>query len=100
MEGFSPNALAVAPDSNAPISFDEPIKIPFTAETLPRILSGVANCKTVCRMTTLTLSKAPVRNKKKKAIQMFSDKPNKMVDSPNAPTDRNKFLPAFLVGGL
>lgn len=63
IEGFSPNKRAVVPDSNAPISFDEPMKIPFTAETRPRISSGVASCKMVCLITTLTLSNAPVKNK-------------------------------------
>jgi hypothetical protein len=43
IEGFKPNALAVIPDSKAPISFDEPMKIPFTAETRPRMFSGVHN---------------------------------------------------------
>ena len=43
IDGFKPNILAVAPDSKAPISLDEPMKIPLTAETLPRISSGVDN---------------------------------------------------------
>ena len=42
---FVPHHLAVNPDSNAPISLEEPMKIPFTAETRPRMLSGVASCK-------------------------------------------------------
>ena len=37
--------LAVKPDSNCPISLDEPINIEFTAETLPLILSGVQAAK-------------------------------------------------------
>jgi hypothetical protein len=41
---FVPHHLAVNPDSNAPISLEEPMKIPFTAETRPRMLSGVASC--------------------------------------------------------
>jgi hypothetical protein len=36
-EGTVPNILAASPDSNAPISLDEPINMVFTAETLPRI---------------------------------------------------------------
>ena len=41
IEGTSPSRLATAPDSNAPISLDEIINIPFTADTRPRIASGV-----------------------------------------------------------
>ena len=62
-EGIVPISLAVAPDSNAPISLEELIKIPFTADTLPRISSGVSICKMVERIITLTLSKAPSKNK-------------------------------------
>ena len=32
-----PIKSAVTPDSKAPISFDEPMKIPLTADTLPRM---------------------------------------------------------------
>lgn len=35
--GIVPINFAVTPDSNSPISFDEPIKIEFTAEILPLI---------------------------------------------------------------
>lgn len=41
--GTVPIKEAVAPLSNSPISLDEPINIEFTADTLPRILSGVDN---------------------------------------------------------
>lgn len=36
-DGTVPNNLAAVPDSKAPISFDEPINIEFTADTRPRI---------------------------------------------------------------
>ena len=39
--GTVPSNLAATPDSKAPISFDEPMKILLTADTLPFILSGV-----------------------------------------------------------
>ena len=58
-DGTVPKSLAAVPDSNAPISFDEPINIEFTADTRPRILSGVNNCIMVLRIITLMLSKAP-----------------------------------------
>src|SRR5205823_9104944 len=35
-EGAVPINLAATPDSKAPISLEEPMKIPFTAETRPR----------------------------------------------------------------
>ena len=59
-------SFAVRPDSKAPISFDEPINMLFTAETRPRISSGVSNCIIVDRIITLTLSKDPSKNKKNK----------------------------------
>lgn len=40
-EGISPISLAVIPDSNAPNSFDEPMKMLFTEATRPRMCSGV-----------------------------------------------------------
>ena len=40
-EGIRPISLAVTPDSKAPSSFDEPIKILFTEATRPRMCSGV-----------------------------------------------------------
>ena len=36
------------------------MKIAFTAETRPRIASGVSTCTSVARTTTLMLSSAPV----------------------------------------
>ena len=42
-EGITPSNFAATPDSNAQISFEEPMKMPFTAATLPRISSGVDN---------------------------------------------------------
>ena len=65
-EGTVPNSLAAVPDSKAPISFEEPINIEFTADTLPRIWSGVKSCMMVPRIITLTLSKAPSVNRKNK----------------------------------
>ena len=63
-EGTVPKSLAAVPDSKAPISFDEPINIEFTAETRPRIWSGVKSCIIVPRIITLMLSNAPSVNKK------------------------------------
>src|SRR5262249_3712099 len=40
-EGTVPITLAASPDSNEPISFDDPMKMPFTEATRPRMSSGV-----------------------------------------------------------
>ena len=58
-DGTKPNQLAVKPDSNAPNSLDEPIKIPLMDDTRPRMASGVLNCMMVERNTTEILSNAP-----------------------------------------
>ena len=63
-EGTVPKSFAAVPDSKAPISLELPINMEFTADTLPRIWSGVNNCMMVPRIITLTLSKAPSVNKK------------------------------------
>src|SRR5271165_2940143 len=55
-----PNSRAARPDSNAPSSLDEAMKMALIAETRPRISSGVSNWTSVWRTTTLTLSSAPV----------------------------------------
>ena len=63
-DGTVPKSLAAVPDSKAPISLELPINMEFTAETLPRIWSGVKSCIMVPLIITLTLSKAPSVNKK------------------------------------
>ena len=40
-EMTGPKSCAVTPDSKPPSSFDEPMNMEFTAETRPRISSGV-----------------------------------------------------------
>jgi hypothetical protein len=60
-DGTTPISRAATPDSNSPISFEEPIKMEFTEETFPRILSGDESCTAEDRITILTLSKAPLR---------------------------------------
>ena len=59
IELTGPKKLAVTPDSNSPSSFDAPIKMAFTDETLPLMWSGVSNCINVILITTLRLSAAP-----------------------------------------
>ena len=48
-EGTVPSRRAATPDSKAPISFDEPMKIWFTAETRPSIPDGTITCISVLR---------------------------------------------------
>src|SRR5581483_8612513 len=80
---YRANNAAVNPDSNAPNSFDVPMKILFTDETRPRISSGVTNCTMEPRMITLTLSNAPTRNNSPSDNQNILDKPNRTVAIPN-----------------
>ena len=56
-----PKNCATVPDSKAPSSFDVPMNSPFSADTRPRIASGVSTCTSVPRSTTLMLSQAPSR---------------------------------------
>lgn len=99
-DGTTPISLAASPDSNAPISFEEPMNMLFTAETLPFIFSGVLSCMIVCLITTLTLSNIPLRASRIKERIKFCDKPKAIMQSPNPVTAIKRFLPAFAVGGL
>src|SRR3954470_19209574 len=51
-EGTVPRSFAATPDSKEPISFEEPMKIWFTAETRPSRGSGVRRVSSVERITT------------------------------------------------
>src|SRR3989442_12051010 len=84
-----PKRAAVNPDSSAPNSFDVPMKMLFTAETRPRISSGVTSCTIDPRTITLTLSKAPTRNSKPSDSQKIFDKPKRMVAIPNPVTHQS-----------
>src|SRR5438128_11745570 len=83
-EMTGPNSAAVNPDSSAPNSLDVPMKMLFTAETRPRISSGVTSCTMDPRMITLTLSNAPIRNNTTSENQNALDKPKMMVAMPKA----------------
>src|SRR5205823_12926474 len=94
-----PNNAAVRPDSSAPNSFEVPMKILFTAETRPRISSGVTSCTIVPRIITLTLSNAPIKKSIASENQNTCDNPKKMVASPKPATHQSKVTPAHLIGG-
>src|SRR5207302_4990275 len=85
-EMTGPNSAAVNPDSSAPNSFDVPMKMLLTAETRPRISSGVTNCTMDPRMITLTLSNAPIRNNTTSENQNILDNPKRIVATPNPVT--------------
>ena len=90
---------ATRPDSKPPSSFDEPIKIEVTAETRPRISSGVSSCCSVWRTTTLTLSKSPVRKSIAQESQKLLEKPKTIVASAEARHRQQEVPPARRIGG-
>ena len=51
---------AATPDSNAPSSFDAPMKTPSTAFTRPRSAFGVASATVVARMFIEIMSAKPL----------------------------------------
>ena len=61
--GTVPSHFAAIPDSKSPISAEDPTNIELTADTRPCISFGVSCCISALRITTLTLSDAPCRNK-------------------------------------
>src|SRR5689334_7463664 len=91
-----PNTFAATTDSNEPISLDEPMKIGFTAETLPSRFGGVRRLSSVERMTTLTLSTMPLISSSASDNQNHRDSANRIQQKPNAATQTNKVGPAFL----
>lgn len=98
-EGTVPISFAKTPDSKAPSSLDELTKIPFTDATRPLISSGVKKRKMVWRITTLTLSKAPVQKSATIDKAKFVEQANTRVAKPKPPTANNKFRHAFFNGG-
>ena len=90
---------AATPDSNAPNSFDEPIKIPLIAETRPRISSGVVNCKIVERSTTDTLSNTPEVNSAPTESHRDFDSAKTIIATPNPATAESRIRPALRLIG-
>src|SRR6266705_2439813 len=89
-----PNRAAVKPDSSAPNSFEVPMKMLFTAETRPRISSGVTSCTMEPRMITLTLSNAPTMNSIPNDNQRILESPKIIVAIPKPVTHQSNVLPA------
>jgi hypothetical protein len=99
-DGTTPNHAAVTPDSNSPNWFDVPMKSALTADTRPRIASGVCNCTSDERTTTLTMSAAPMSARAASESTNERDTPNTIVRSPNSATAPNIRRPARRVIGL
>jgi len=90
---------AVAPDSNSPSWLDAPMKMELTAATRPRMSSGVSSCVSVCRVTTLMLSAAPVKARASIDSHTDCDRPNTMVARPKAATDSSSRVPTWRCSG-
>ena len=85
-DGTVPNHAAVTPDSNSPSWFDAPMNIELTADTRPRIASGVRNWTSDCRTTTLTMSAVPSTTSAASDNANERDNPNTMVATPKTAT--------------
>ena len=70
------------------------MKTLLTAETRPRMASGVSICTSVWRTTTLTLSKAPTRNIAASESQRLRDRPKTIVAAPKPATAQSIVRPA------
>src|SRR5947209_6561316 len=90
---------AVTPDSKAPSSFDVEINTEFTAETRPRMASGVSTCTKVWRTTTEMLSNTPVKISAASESQKLRERPNTIVAAPKPATHQSRLRPAFFIGG-
>src|SRR5450759_1416795 len=82
-DGTVTNSFAVTPDSNIPISFEEPTKTLFTDDTRPNRCRGVSVCSRFERIDTLTMSAAPASTSIVTDSQNDVDRPNPMVNTPN-----------------
>ena len=101
-EIIGPKYWAVRPDSQPPSSLLAPIKILLTAETRPRMLSGVRTWTNVWRTTTLMASKAAGEEEQLAATESWQkewERPKIMVATPKAATARRRFRPARFIGG-
>ena len=93
-EKTGPASAATVPDSNAPSSLEAPMKTPFSADTRPRMLSGVSTWMSVVRTTTLMLSQAPRKNSMTSENQNTLEMPNNAVTAPKPATAKSNVRPA------
>ena len=88
-EPTGPHIDAVAPDSNSPSWLDAPMKMELTAATRPRMSSGVSSWSSVIRVTTLTLSAAPVTMRAPMESAILVERPKTKLAIPNTATATN-----------
>src|SRR5262245_29777418 len=98
-DATAPNQSAVMPDSKPPSSFDELTKTALTAETRPRIASGVSICTRVPRTTTLILSSAPATASATNDRRKLRDSPKTTIIAPKPATASSSARPARASGG-
>ena len=82
-----------------PRSLEATMKTLFTAETRPRMSSGVSIWISVWRTTTLMLSRAPITNMAASESQKFRDNPKTIVATPKPATAWSMVRPARRMGG-
>ena len=99
-EVMGPKILAVRPLSNPPSSLLAPTKMLLTAETRPRMESGVRTWTRVWRTRTETLSKTPVRKSMVIESQKYLERPKTMVAMPNPATAQRSDRPARFMGEM
>ena len=73
--------------------------MPFTALTRPRISTGVRNCTSENRITTLTTSAAPITASAASDSTRWADRPNTISATPNTVSTPNTTLPTGIVSG-
>lgn len=92
--GTGPMSLAASPDSKAPSSLEELMKIILMAEMRPRMSSCEQSWMAVDRMTALTPSKAPLRASAMNDRMTFLLTANTRMQMPNPVTADNSQEPA------
>src|SRR5208282_180690 len=97
-DGASPISLAARPDSNAPIWFEERIKMPLTEATRPRKWSGVSAWYMLERMTMLMPSTTPLARRISKESQKRCENAKAIMHSPKAAKDAKEAAPIFWNG--
>ena len=81
-----PNHAAISPDSKPPSWFDELMKTAFTAETRPRIASGVSDCTRVLADHDADVVQRAGEGQHGERQQAVVREPKTMVATPNPAT--------------
>ena len=89
-----PIRAAAVPDSNSPISFDEPMKIELTEAIRPRIDSGEFSCRIAFLTTMLTASNPPLKASAANESQNHLEAPKTIMQTPYPKTDARNTGPA------